>query len=121
VIIKAQILAKLPSHPEDIAKGWDGGVVHRSGFPAAPPIFALESLQRCGADALQTEPAPASSYHEMWSRLLAGAQASADNIQKPGALDFLAKIGSMMLEPDELATPFEPTTATWSRRTLSME
>ncbi|MFC3461510.1 DUF4209 domain-containing protein [Massilia haematophila] len=75
---------------------------------SAPYIPTLDDLQRCGADDLLTNPTPAAAYHEMWSRLFAGAQAAAaEDTPKGAALDFLAKICSMMLVPDEPATPFK--------------
>lgn len=75
---------------------------------SAPYIPTLDDLQRCGADDLLTNPTPAAAYHEMWSRLFAGAQAAAaEDTPKAAALDFLAKICSMMLVPDEPATPFK--------------
>jgi hypothetical protein len=92
-----------------------------SDAPGAPPAPTLEHLQRCGADELLTSPAPASAYHEMWSRLFAGAQASAEDPHKAAALDFLAKTCSMMLEPDDRASAFKPMMVTSTGRTMLPE
>ena len=89
--------------------------------PAALPAPTLYDLQRCGADALLNQPEPAVAYHEMWSRLFAGAQALVQEIPKAAALDFLAKICSMMLEPDDRAEPFKPMMATSTGRTTLSE
>ncbi len=89
--------------------------------PAAPAAPTLDDLQRCGADELLANPAPATAYHEMWSRLFAGAQATAEDPPKAAALDFLAKICSMMLEPDDRTATFKPMMATSTSRTTLPE
>jgi hypothetical protein len=88
---------------------------------AAPAAPTIGELQRCGADELLTNPTPAVAYHEMWSRLFAGAQASAEDHAKATALGFLAKICSMMLEPDERAAPFKPMMSSPNGRTTLPE
>lgn len=89
--------------------------------PAAPPVPTLEHLQHCGADELLTRPVPATVYHEMWSRLFTGAQASAEDPHKAAALDFLAKTCSMMLEPDDRVSAFQPMMVTSNGRTMLPE
>ena len=71
-------------------------------------VFTLDDLLRCGADELLANPTPAIADHEMWSRLFAGAQASVADQSKAAALDFLAKICSMRLDPDDRAALFKP-------------
>jgi hypothetical protein len=89
--------------------------------PAAPAAPTLDDLQRCGADELLANPEPATAYHEMWSRLFAGAQAAAEDPLKAAALSFLAKICSMMLEPDDRAAAFKPMMVTSTGRTTLPE
>jgi hypothetical protein len=76
--------------------------------PAAPPALTLDDLLRCGADELLNQNPPATAYHELWSRLFAAAQAAVEDAPKAAALTFLAKVSSMMLEPDDRAASFKP-------------
>lgn len=92
-----------------------------SDTPAAQPAPTFDHLQRCGADELLANPVPATAYHEMWSRLSAGAQAAAEDPPKAAALDLLARICSMMLEPDDRAAAFKPMMATSTIRTTLPE
>lgn len=92
-----------------------------SDIPATPPVPTLDDLRRCGADALLAEPTPANAYHEMWSRLFAAARAAIADKPRAAALDFLAKICSMMLEPDEPATPFKAMLVTPAGRSMLPE
>lgn len=89
--------------------------------PAAPPVPTLADLQRCAADELLTKPTTATAYHEMWSRLFACAQASVQDPPKALALDFLAKICSMMLEPGDRAAAFKPMMSSSNGRTMLPE
>jgi hypothetical protein len=90
-------------------------------IPAAPLATTLDDLQRCGADEVLANPTMATAYHEMWSRLFASAQAAAEDPPKSVALGFLAKICSMMLEPDDRAAAFKPMMATSTNRTTLPE
>jgi hypothetical protein len=92
-----------------------------SEFPAAPPPPSLDDLRRCGADALLSEPTPAKAYHEMWSRLFKAAKAALPDQPRAAALDYLAKICSMMLEPDEPAMLFKAMLVTPAGRSMLPE
>lgn len=92
-----------------------------SDIHTSQPSPTFEDLLHCGADELLSHPDPAVAYHEMWSRLFAGAQASADDRQKAAGLDFLAKICSMMLDPDEPAAPFKAMLVTANGRSMLPE
>jgi hypothetical protein len=92
-----------------------------SDIPDAPLAPILDDLQRCGADELLNQHPPTAAYHEMWSRLFASAQASTEDARKAAALDFLAKICSMMLEPDDRAASFKPMMTTSTGRTTLPE
>lgn len=77
---------------------------------SAPYLPPLDDLQRCGADDLLLQPTAASDYFEMENRLFAAveiAQASNDEA-KAAALRLLGRVCSMMLVPDDRATPFKP-------------
>lgn len=88
--------------------------------PAAP-LTTLGNLKHCGADELLVNPSLAAAYHELWSRLFAGAQAAVEDPPKAAALGFLAKICSMMLEPDDRAAAFKPMMVTSTGRTTLPE
>ncbi|OVZ64369.1 hypothetical protein CDO46_09165 [Pigmentiphaga sp. NML030171] len=88
---------------------------------AAPPASTLDDLLRCGADELLNHNPPATAYHELWSRLFAAAQAAAEDAPKAAALTFLAKISSMMLEPDDRAASFKPMMSSPTGRTTLPE
>jgi len=91
-------------------------------FQDAPSAPTIDDLQRCGADELLSNQPPVVAYHEMWSRLFAGAQAvSAEDPPKAAALGFLAKISSMMLDPDDRTTAFKPMMVTPNGRTTLPE
>lgn len=92
-----------------------------SDNPVPPPPPSLEDLQRCGADALLSEPTLAAAYHEMWSRLFEAAQAALPDVPRAAALDYLAKICSMMLEPDEPAVLFKAMLVTPTGRSMLPE
>ena len=92
-----------------------------SNTPAVSPKLTIDDLRRCNAEELLNHPEPATDYHEMWSRLFAGAQASAEDQSKAAALDFLAKICSMMLEPDDRAAVFKPMMVTSTGRSTLPE
>lgn len=94
-----------------------------SNLPTEPPAPGLADLQRCGADELLTEPTPAGAYHEMQLRLQTATEAAlfdGDEL-KAAALRLLAKICSMMLEPDERTTPFKPVLVTQAGRSMLPE
>jgi len=92
-----------------------------SEFPAAPSPPSLDDLQRCGADALLSESTPAKAYHEMWSRLFAAAKAVLPDQPRALALDYLAKICSMMLDPDEPAMLYKAMLVTRAGRSMLPE
>ena len=92
-----------------------------SNTSSPPPPLTLEDLLRCGADEILNLPEPTTAYHEIWSRLFSGAKASIEDNTKTVALDFLAKICSMMLEPDDKAAPFKAMLITLKGRSMLPE
>lgn len=86
-----------------------------------PPEPTLIDLQRSGADELPNKPTQASAYHEMYARLVAGAHAAAPDGTNTAALIFLAKICSMMLEPEDQSASFKPMMTSAAGRTMLPE
>lgn len=89
--------------------------------PAAATTLTLDGLQYCGADELLNQHPPTTAYHEMWSRLFAAAQASIEDAPKAAALNFLAQICSMMLEPGDRTAWLKPMMTTSIGRTMLPE
>lgn len=88
-----------------------------------PLALTLTDLLRCGVDELLAEHTPACDYHEMQCRLVVGAEAARVGGDEPRAtaLHLLAQLCSMMLEPDEPATPFKPVMVTSAGRSTLPE
>lgn len=92
-----------------------------SDSSARPPEPTLIDLQRCGADELLDKPTQAGAYHEMYARLVAGAHAAPLDSTNAAALTFLARICSMMLEPDDRSASFKPMMTSAAGRTFLPE
>lgn len=87
------------------------------------PAPTLADLQRCEADELLAKPAPATSYHDTYARLLVGLESALADGDAPraAALRLLVQIASMILVPEERASPFKPMLATSTGRSAIPE